>query len=94
MGKNTKVELLDFSASWCVPCKKMSVIIDGLKKEFENNQNINIRKIDVEEEIDLTDQYNIKNVPTLIFLKDSKEVLKLTGSQSKDLIKSKILEFI
>lgn len=64
------IEVLKFSASWCGPCKALSSIL----KDVEN-----IKEIDVDENRDLAIENNVRNVPTLVFLKDGKEVKRSTG---------------
>ena len=53
--------ILYFSAPWCGPCQQLTPIIDSLSKD------INIRKINVDYDTDLSQRYNVKSVPTLIF---------------------------
>ena len=60
--------VLDFSAAWCGPCKQLAPIIDELSQEYEGR--IAVGKCDIEEADDLTAEYGIRNVPTVIFIKD------------------------
>lgn len=80
--------ILDFSATWCGPCKQMEPIINELISEFENQ--IFIEKVDVEINDDLAKKYSIRNIPTLVFLKDGNVVERLVGSQKKQTIIEKI----
>ena len=73
--------VLDFSATWCGPCKQLAPIIDELSKEYEGR--IAVGKCDIEEADDLTAEYGIRNVPTVIFIKDGQVVDKFVGSKSK-----------
>jgi thioredoxin 1 len=53
------MELLQFKADWCGPCKQQSQILE----EFDS---VAVREIDIEEEQDLANQYNVRSLPTLI----------------------------
>ena len=79
--------LIDFYAPWCGPCKSLSPVLDELAKEYEGR--IAVAKCDIEEADDLTMEYGIRNVPTVIFIKDGKVVDKFVGSKSKGEVQAK-----
>lgn len=79
--------VLDFSATWCGPCKQLAPIIEELSKEYEGR--IAVGKCDIEEADDLTVEYGIRNVPTVIFIKDGQIVDKFVGSKSKSEVQAK-----
>ena len=79
--------VLDFGAAWCGPCKQLAPIIDELSEEYAGR--IAVRKCDIEEADDLTMEYGIRNVPTVIFIKDGKIVDRFVGSKSKGDVKAK-----
>ena len=79
--------VLDFSATWCGPCKQLAPIIDELSKEYEGR--IAVGKCDIEEADDLTAEYGIRNVPTVIFIKNGQVVDKFVGSKSKGDVQAK-----
>lgn len=79
--------VLDFSATWCGPCKQLAPIIDELAQEYDGR--IAVGKCDIEEADDLTNEYGIRNIPTVIFIKDGKVVDKFVGSKSKADIQAK-----
>ena len=70
-------KILYFSAVWCGPCTMMSKTIEGLSSE------INIEKIDVDKNSELTKQYGIKSIPTFVLIKDGIEGGRIVGAQSK-----------
>jgi thioredoxin 1 len=90
----SKIKLYDFYTEYCQPCKQLSPVIDSLKKEFEGNENIQIIKVNVDVEPELSSQYNIRSVPTLIYLKDDEVVHRTTGFSPKQNILNKINELV
>lgn len=79
--------VLDFSATWCGPCRQIAPIIDELAKEYDGR--IAVGKCDIEEASELTEEYGIRNIPTVLFIKDGKVVDKFVGSKSKADIQAK-----
>jgi len=84
--------LIDFYATWCGPCKAIAPMIDTLKSEF--NGQMNIVKIDVDENPELAQLYNIRSLPTLMFFKNGDVIDTIKGSVPKqkllDVIKTMI----
>ena len=78
--KNKKV-LVDCYAVWCGPCKMLSPIIDQLASEVEST---NFYKINVDEDDEISDEYNISSIPTLLYFEDGKLKEQLVGLKSKD----------
>lgn len=83
-----KVTLLDFSATWCAPCRAMSPIVDQLAREYSDTACI--KKIDIDEQGDLARQMRIQSVPTLIFFKDGQETKRLIGLQDKEILRTNL----
>ena len=79
--------VLDFSAAWCGPCKQLAPIIEELSEEYAGR--IAVGKCDIEEADDLTMEYGIRNVPTVIFIKDGKVVERFVGYKSKSDVQAK-----
>ena len=80
--------LVDFFAEWCGPCKILSPILDELQVEFKDK--INIIKVNVDNNMDIAQQYNISNIPALVVLKKGEEVQRLMGFSPKQEIKENI----
>lgn len=60
-------ELLHFTADWCVPCKRLKPMLDEILLDYPD---INYKMIDVDSNIDITNDYGVQSVPTLIILLD------------------------
>jgi len=76
--------LIDFYATWCGPCKKLSPIIEEVANEMDS---IKFVKIDVDAEEKLASQYGIHSIPTLVMIENGKEVTRSIGLISKDEVK-------
>ena len=77
-------KILYFSAKWCQPCQTLGPIMEELSSE------INYQKIDVDSNQDLSIQYGVRNIPTLLIFKNGEVVDKVVGNQPK----SKLLELL
>ena len=73
-------KILYFSAAWCGPCKMLGPIMESLSGQ------INYEKIDVDDNQDLSIQYGVRNIPTLILVENGEAVGRLTGLQQKEAI--------
>lgn len=76
------VTLVDFYAPWCGPCKMQMPIVEELAKEIGNQANI--AKVNIDDESDLSSEYNVQSIPTLLLFKDGYVVERMVGLQSKD----------
>lgn len=87
-----KLTLVDFWAEWCGPCRAMGPVIENLSKEYQGK--VNIGKLDVDSNPNVTHRYGITSIPTLLFIKNGKVVCKLVGVNPKSKIEKKIKEFM
>ena len=79
--QSDKPVLLDFWASWCMPCKMLSPTIDEIAGEVE--QRIKVGKVNVDEEPKLAQEFNVMSIPTLVIIKDGKVQSTSVGVRSK-----------
>lgn len=86
--QDDKLLVVDFFATWCGPCKKLSPTLDEVSEEFGDR--VNIVKVDVDESEDLAMTYGIRSVPTVLFFKNGQQVDKFVGALPKSEIVSKI----
>jgi len=70
------MELLDFYADWCGPCQMMMPTVE----EFAmNHPEIKVRSINIDEEDELAEQYEVSTIPCFVVLKDGKEIRREVG---------------
>ena len=84
--------VLDFSATWCGPCKKLAPIMEEIAKEYEGK--VIVGKCDVDECEDLSMQYGIRNVPTVLFIKDGQVIDKHVGAAAKNVFVEKLQQLL
>ena len=77
---NNEIVFADFYATWCMPCKMMSRIIDEIAKE---HQEVKFVKIDVDQNTELAIKYNVKRIPTMIIFKNGNTSKTFIGVTDK-----------
>lgn len=85
--KSDKLVIIDFYADWCLPCKTLAMTLENIEKD---NSNITIGKVDVDEAIETSKLHSIRNVPTLLFIKNGEVITKKTGSIPQSAIQYEI----
>ena len=85
------VVMIDFWAPWCGPCRVQGPIVEDIAKQFASKKNVKVGKMNVDENPQTGQEYQIFSIPTLKIFKGGKVVENLVGLQSKDTL-VKLLE--
>ena len=75
--EQTPLAMVDFWASWCGPCKMLAPVVDAVDREYDGK--VLVGKVNVDEEPDLARQFGIMSIPTVVFLKNGKEIGRKVG---------------
>ena len=74
-------KILRFTASWCQPCKMLAKTLEGIPTDYP------IEVIDIDENQELSIQYGVRGVPTLVMLQDDVETKRVVGMQTEGFLK-------
>jgi thioredoxin 1 len=85
---NKGVTVVDFGAEWCGPCRIIAPIIEELATEYGDTALIG--KMDVDDNPEISTKYGIRNIPTLLFLRDGEVIDKHIGLMTKQGLKNKL----
>lgn len=78
--KSQGLTVVDFWAEWCGPCKMLGPVLEEIASETENK----ICKIDVDKNSELSSQYKIRSIPTILIFKNGEKIDQLVGFKPKD----------
>jgi len=84
--------LVDFWAPWCGPCKMLGPVIEEVAKEFEGK--LLVRKVNVDENPNISGKYEILSIPALKFFKKGELIDEMVGLQPKEVLVAKIKNLI
>lgn len=87
--KSEKLVIVDFFATWCGPCQMIAPILNEIDKKYSDE--VEIYKVNVDENQDAAIRYGVSSVPTLIFFKNGEEIDRQVGYLEEDEL-SKIIE--
>jgi thioredoxin 1 len=85
-SKGTSV--VDFTATWCGPCKVLGPIVDKLATEFKDK--VSVAKLDIDQNPEIASAYGIMGVPTLVFFKNGEIVDQHVGLLNEDALRKKM----
>lgn len=74
--------IVDFYASWCGPCKMLAPVLDSVGQRYSNS--LKILKVDIDKYPELSNEYKVMSVPTLLFFSDGKLVNREVGFISEE----------
>lgn len=80
--QSDKPVVVDFTATWCGPCKQLAPIIDKLADEFEGK--VKVGKVDIDENPAISRKYGIKNVPTVLVFRNGQKDGEVLGAARRE----------
>lgn len=83
-----KPVVLDFWATWCGPCRRVTPLIDQLAEEYAGKAVVG--KCNIEEDDELPTRFGVRNIPTILFFKNGEVVDKQVGACPKDVLEGKL----
>ncbi len=92
LNGDKEVAVLDFWAEWCGPCKMITPIIDRLNEKYGDKALIG--KVNVDDNPDISVRYRIRNIPTVLFIKNSEVVDKQVGAGPEKLFEDKLTKLL
>ncbi|MFA6743448.1 MAG: thioredoxin [Candidatus Neomarinimicrobiota bacterium] len=84
--------LVDFWATWCVPCLKIAPVLEELARKYDGKMKFG--KVNVESAPAIAQKFGVRSIPTLLIFKNGRIMTQIIGAQSKKSIEDKILEVI
>lgn len=88
--KSDKPVIVDFWATWCMPCKMLAPTVEEIANESKGRYKV--AKLNIDDAMDVATELSVMNIPTLIFFSNGQEVARMVGAASKRDILKKIEE--
>jgi len=84
-----KLTIVDFYAEWCMPCVMMGPVFESIA---ESNKEVEFAKVNIEDAQELAQENQVSSIPCIIFFKEGKEIDRVVGAVSEDVLNEKIKE--
>jgi thioredoxin 1 len=84
--------LVDFWAEWCGPCKMISPVLEEIASEQDGK--LQIGKLNIDDNLDVTRRFDVMSIPTLILFKDGEPVARLIGAKPKGALLEEIAAYL
>ncbi len=84
--------LVDFWAEWCGPCKMIAPVLEEIAEEQAGK--LQIGKLNIDENLDVTRRYDVMSIPTLILFKDGEAKARLIGAKPKGQLLQDLAEYL
>ena len=81
IGETEKTVVIDFWAPWCGPCIALTPTLEEIAVELEDD--LNIHKVNVDEQVELAAEYGVRSIPTLLIFRKGQMVEQVVGNKSK-----------
>jgi thioredoxin 1 len=85
-----KVVLVDFWAAWCAPCRMMAPVLNDVADELTGNSHVG--KVNIEQYQSLAQKFQVRNIPTMVLLKNGREINRFVGIKNKEFLLQQITE--
>jgi len=86
--KSEKPVVVDFWAEWCGPCRMIGPLINQISKEFEGKALVG--KVNVDQNANVSAQFGVRSIPTVLFIKNGEVVDKSVGAVPKETLEAKL----
>ena len=90
--QSPKTVLVDYWAEWCGPCKMIAPILEAIAEE--HGDKLDVVKLNVDDNPNITQKYGILNIPTLGVFKNGEVVMELVGARSKSALLRELADFL
>ncbi|MBD3253334.1 thioredoxin [Candidatus Pacearchaeota archaeon] len=87
VNNSHKVVVVDFFAEWCMPCLMMSPVIDELSSNLDE---IKFVKVNIDDNPRLAEKSNVYSIPCIVIFKEGKEIERIIGTQTYEVIEEKV----
>ena len=85
---NEGTVVVDFTATWCPPCKMLAPVLDRVAEKYEGQ--VKIVKVDIDENVEVAAKYGVTTIPNLLFFKNGEVVDQSVGFVAEGALSSKV----